>query len=139
MPGGKVEYDGLPSVVGDDMQLGRVLQNLVANGLKFRRAGVKPRVLVKGERVGDRVELEVSDNGIGIEGEYLDQIFLPFKRLHGVGKYEGSGIGLSVCRKIVERHGGSIKVESTPGEGSRFKLNLPAVKQAAAATQSGGE
>ncbi|MCA8916543.1 MAG: PAS domain S-box protein [Planctomycetes bacterium] len=137
--GGKVEYSDLPSVVGDDMQLGRVMQNLVANGLKFRRPGVKPLVKVKGERVGDEVSVEVTDNGIGIEGQYLDQIFMPFKRLHGIGKYEGSGIGLSVCRKIVERHGGKIQVESTPGEGSRFRLTLPAVKQATAATQSGAE
>ncbi|MCB9895357.1 MAG: PAS domain S-box protein [Planctomycetes bacterium] len=136
--GGKVEYNGLPSVVGDDMQLGRVLQNLIANGLKFRRPGVKPLVKVSGERVGDEVQLEITDNGIGIDNQYLDQIFMPFKRLHGIGKYEGSGIGLSVCRKIVERHGGRIQVESTPGEGSRFKLSLPAVKQAAV-TNSGTE
>jgi len=124
--GGKVEYNGLPMVKGDDMQLGRVLQNLVANGLKFKRPDAKPLVKVSAEQVDGHVELTVEDNGIGIPDEYLGQIFKPFKRLHGVGKYEGSGIGLSVCRKIVERHGGSIDVTSTPGQGSRFKVTLPA-------------
>ncbi|MCB9933995.1 MAG: PAS domain S-box protein [Planctomycetes bacterium] len=133
--GGRVEYDGLPRVRGDDMQLGRVFQNLVANGLKFHRPGVQPVVTIRSEEADGCVRVEVCDNGIGIEQQYLNQIFQPFKRLHGIGKYEGSGIGLSVCRKIVERHGGSIEVSSTPGEGSRFKLKFPAAK--GAPTESG--
>src|SRR5690606_18129240 len=111
-------------------QLGRVLQNLVANGLKFRRPGVTPVVQITGRTDAEAVVIEVSDNGIGIENEYLDQVFKPFKRLHGVGKYEGSGIGLSVCRKIVERHGGRIDVTSTPGSGSRFTISLPNTEKA---------
>lgn len=129
--GGKISYNGLPKVFGDDLQLGRVLQNLVANGLKFRRPGVAPRVAITAEPSGEQVVVQIEDNGIGIPQEYLGQIFQPFKRLHGVGKYEGSGIGLSVCRKIVERHGGRIEVASTPGQGSRFKVTLPATKSAA--------
>jgi PAS domain S-box-containing protein len=126
--GGKLVYNGLPRVHGDEMQLGRVLQNLVANGLKFQKPGAKPVVTISGHEADGRVVLEVKDNGIGIPQEYLGQIFKPFKRLHGMGKYEGSGIGLSVCRKIVERHGGSIEVISAPGEGSQFKVTLPAVE-----------
>lgn len=126
--GGRIEYNGLPKVLGDEMQIGRVLQNLVANGLKFQRPGASPVVTIRSEPAGEQVRLEVCDNGIGIEEQYLGRIFKPFTRLHGVGKYDGSGIGLSVCRKIVERHGGSIEVSSVPGEGSRFRLTLPAVK-----------
>lgn len=125
--GGKLVYDGLPRVYGDEMQLGRVLQNLVANGLKFQRPGSKPLVTVSGVEHSGHVIIEVKDNGIGIPQEYQGQIFQPFKRLHSMGKYEGSGIGLSVCRKIVERHGGSIEVSSTPGEGSQFRVVLPSV------------
>ena len=123
--GGKIVYNGLPTVFGDDMQLGRVLQNLVANGLKFRRPGVAPIVEVKGEIRPDCAIIEVTDNGIGIPPEYMGQVFQPFKRLHGIGKHEGSGIGLSVCRKIVDRHRGTIEVVSTPDAGSRFTIQLP--------------
>lgn len=132
--GGVVEAGELPAVRGDEMQLGRLLQNLVSNGLKFQNKGNQPRIRVDAEREGPWVSLTIQDNGIGIEGEYLDQIFKPFKRLHSVSKYEGSGIGLSVCRKIVERHGGTIAVASVPGEGTRFLLRLPAAVQVEAAT-----
>lgn len=124
--GGSIEKGELPWVWGDDMQLGRVLQNLIANGLKFRRPGEKPLVRISATSNSEWVSVVVEDNGIGIESQYQQQIFQPFKRLHGVGKYEGSGIGLSVCRKIVDRHGGRIDVESTPGVGSRFIVKLPA-------------
>lgn len=124
--GGVIEAGALPHVRGDEMQLGRLFQNLISNGLKFQQPGSKPRIKVEGERDGDWVHVTVQDNGIGIEGEYLDQVFKPFKRLHSVSKYEGSGIGLSVCRKIVDRHGGTIAVASVPGEGTRFMIRLPA-------------
>ncbi|MBX3461379.1 MAG: PAS domain S-box protein [Planctomycetes bacterium] len=129
--GGSIEWNGLPVVRGDDMQLGRVLQNLVANGLKFRRPGVPPLVQITAVQDGANVRLTVQDNGIGIEEKHLDQVFKPFKRLHGIGKYEGSGIGLSICRKIIERHGGAIEVASEPGVGSRFTVTLPAMKGSA--------
>ncbi|MBK8208486.1 MAG: PAS domain S-box protein [Planctomycetes bacterium] len=124
--GGQIVWNGLPKVRGDAMQISRVMQNLVANGLKFSRPGVVPEVHVTSEQVDGIVRITVQDNGIGIEEQYFGQIFKPFKRLHGVGRYEGSGIGLSVCRKIVERHGGSIDVQSTKGSGSRFTVTLPA-------------
>jgi signal transduction histidine kinase len=131
---GKLVYNGLPRVLGDEMQLGRVLQNLVGNALKFRRPGVAPVVSITGERTGARVVIEVKDNGIGIPREYLNQIFQPFKRLHSAGKYDGSGIGLSVCRKIVERHGGTIEVDSGGAEGSLFRVVLPAAPEETAGT-----
>jgi PAS domain S-box-containing protein len=127
--GGKLVYNGLPRVFGDEMQLGRVLQNLVANALKFHKPGSSPVVTITGEQEGGHVNIVVKDNGIGIPNEYINQIFQPFKRLHSVGAYEGSGIGLSVCRKIVERHGGTIHVSSTPGEGSQFRVMLPAAAE----------
>lgn len=123
--GGRIEAGDLPNLPVDGIQFGRVFQNLIANGLKFRRSDVTPVVSVQGERNGGFATITIQDNGIGIEKEYQDQIFQPFNRLHGVGKYEGSGIGLSVCRKIVGRHGGTIEVASVPGEGSRFILTMP--------------
>lgn len=132
--GGVIECGTLPEVLGDEIQLGRLMQNLVSNGLKFQPPGGRPRIRVEGECVDGWVHLTVEDNGIGIEGQYLDQIFKPFKRLHSVSRYEGSGIGLSVCRKIVDRHGGSIAVASVPGEGTRFLVRLPAATPAASVT-----
>ncbi len=118
-----VEWDDLPVIQGDITHLTRVLQNLVSNAIKFR--GDQPlQIKVSARPVGDFWEITVADNGIGIEKEYLEQIFTPFKRLHGVGKYEGSGIGLAVCRKIVEQHGGRIKVKSRAGEGCQFIFTL---------------
>jgi len=132
--GGVIEAGNLPLVKGDEVQMGRLVQNLVSNGLKFQRPGSKPRIKVEAETDGQWVLLTIQDNGIGIEGEYLDQIFKPFKRLHAMAKYEGSGIGLSVCRKIVERHGGTIAVASVPGEGTRFMVRLPGAATNAVAT-----
>jgi PAS domain S-box-containing protein len=124
--GGKVEFHDLPDVSGDELQLGRVLQNLVANGLKFKRPDVSPVVQISAERNNGLIRLSVEDNGIGIEPEYAEQVFKPFKRLHGAGRYEGTGIGLAVCRKIVERHGGKIFLDAPKDEGSRFVVELPA-------------
>ncbi|MCC6466173.1 MAG: PAS domain S-box protein [Planctomycetes bacterium] len=130
--GGTVTHDPLPQVLGDDTQIGRVLQNLISNGLKFRKSEHPPSVHVSAEKHEGRVRITVADNGIGIESQYVQQLFQPFKRLHAAGRYEGSGIGLAVCRKIIERHGGTIGVTSTPGEGSRFMLDLPGVTESAA-------
>ncbi len=129
--GAVVEYRDLPTIQADPLQLRQLLQNLISNALKFQRDDVRPRVTIRCETVGepgvpDAIHrLIVEDNGIGIESRHFDRIFGVFQRLHGRGAYPGSGMGLSICRRIVERHGGSIRVESEPGEGSRFIAELP--------------
>ncbi|GMT41946.1 MAG: hypothetical protein IEMM0002_0357 [bacterium] len=122
---GTVKWDTLPTVTGDCSHLSRVMQNLVGNALKFHKKE-PPVVNVSAQRENGMWAITIADNGIGMEPQYLDQIFMPFKRLHGKGTFEGSGIGLSVCKKIVERHGGEIKAESELGKGSSFKFTLKA-------------
>jgi PAS domain S-box-containing protein len=123
--GGRVEMHSLPTIDADPMQVGQLLTNLIANGLKFRRPGKPPLVVVTGDVNLSTVIITVSDNGIGFEETYLDRIFEVFQRLHGRQEYEGTGMGLAICRKIVERHGGSITATSHPGEGSHFIVTLP--------------
>ncbi|EYB67293.1 hypothetical protein DEIPH_ctg045orf0024 [Deinococcus phoenicis] len=124
--GAVVTRTALPSVLADPQQLDQLLQNLISNALKYRREGVPPRVQVTAERDGEWQRFAVTDNGIGIEPEYFERIFVIFQRLHGREAYEGTGIGLAVCKKIVERHGGQLWLESTPGQGSTFFFTLPA-------------
>ncbi len=124
--GATVTVDDLPVVVADPVQLEQVFVNLVGNAVKYRRPDRPLEVRVSAERRDGVVEFAVADNGIGIEAEYYDRIFEMFRRLHTHDQYEGTGIGLSVVKKIVERHGGSVRVESTPGEGSTFFFSLPA-------------
>lgn len=119
----------LPKVMGDSVQLIQLCQNLIANAIKFR-GDRKPRVEVKAELEEDgRWRFSISDNGIGIEDHYRERIFQIFQRLHKRDEYEGTGIGLAVCKKIVERHNGKIEVESVPGEGSVFIFYLPALPE----------
>ncbi len=124
--GATVTVGPLPMVMADAAQLGQVFTNLVGNALKYRRSEVPLGVRISAERTGRFWRFAVEDNGIGIEAEYFDRIFVIFQRLHTREEYEGTGIGLAVVRKIVERHGGRVWVESTPGQGSTFFFTLPA-------------
>ena len=129
--GGRVDVCKLPTVNADPMQMRQLLQNLIANALKFHRPGKPSVVLVRGRHVLDTEaqpwwEITVQDNGIGFEEIYLDRIFEVFQRLHGRNEYDGTGVGLAICRKIVERHRGHITARSAPGQGSTFVITLPA-------------
>ena len=117
----------LPAVLGDGDELVRLFQNLIANAVKYRAEARSPMVTVTATRCGPFWDLAVADNGIGIDSQYFDRVFLIFQRLHKRGDYEGTGIGLAICKKIAEHHGGRIWLESTPGEGSAFHVTLPAV------------
>jgi signal transduction histidine kinase len=123
--GGSVEIGELPTVVVDEPQIRQLFQNLISNAIKFRREGVPPVVGIEREIRGHRAEIRVSDNGIGFDASYATRIFRVFERLHGRSEYAGNGIGLALCRKIAERHGGTIVAESAPGEGSTFIVTLP--------------
>ncbi len=120
-----VTHDALPTVTADPMQLTQLFQNLVGNGIKFRRPGVPPAIHVGCRRQGKHWLFSVKDNGIGIDAEHREKVFLIFQRLHTRDKYPGTGIGLAICKKIVEQHGGRIWIESQPGEGSSFCFTLP--------------
>ena len=130
-----VEVGKLPMVMGDAAQLRQVFQNLIANALKFHREGVIPVVQVCSEQppAGTNMgaTVTVTDNGIGFAEKYLDRIFLPFERLHSRQQYDGTGMGLTICRRILERHGGSITAASSCGTGTTFLLTLPPVEKTA--------
>ena len=120
----KVTRNPLPSVMADDVQLGQLFQNLISNAIKFRSD--KPlHVHVWADRNENKWTISVRDNGIGIDPEYSDRIFVIFQQLHGKEEYPGTGIGLAICKKIVERHGGHIWIESEPGKGSTFHFTMP--------------
>ncbi len=138
--GGRVEVGRLPTVQADPLQMRQLLQNLIANGLKFRRVEEPPLVKVEGKYLRDRQQrkngdspaeeqcrIVVEDNGIGFEEKYREKIFGVFQRLHPRDVFEGTGIGLALCRKIVERHGGQINAHSVLGQGSVFEILLPAI------------
>jgi two-component system, chemotaxis family, sensor kinase Cph1 len=122
--GAKVTWGELPTITGEKVQLHQLFQNLMGNAIKFRAEGRPIEVHVSAEREGDGWHFKVSDTGIGIEQQYLERIFLIFQRLHDRSKYKGTGIGLAVCRKVVEHHGGGIWVESEPGKGTTFHFTL---------------
>jgi signal transduction histidine kinase len=122
--GAQVTSGDLPEVMGDRIELTRVFQNLLSNALKFRKSDHPPIVHFSVERAGGEWRFEVADNGIGIDPRHAERIFAVFQRLHPIDRYQGTGIGLSECKKIVERHGGRIWVESRPNEGSSFYFTL---------------
>jgi len=122
--GAAVTHDPLPTLPADAAQLAQVFQNLIGNALKFR-SQFAPKVHVAVHDRGEACEIAVRDNGIGIEPQYFERIFMVFQRLHNKGEYPGTGIGLAIVKKVVERHGGTVRVESTPGEGSAFSFTLP--------------
>ena len=123
--GATVTVEDLPIVMADAAQLEQIFSNLVGNAIKYRRPDLAPEIRISARRKGGRWEFAVADNGIGIDAEYFDRIFEMFQRLHTHDEYEGTGIGLALVKKIVDRHGGRVRVESTPGEGSTFYFTLP--------------
>jgi PAS domain S-box-containing protein len=136
--GGRVELGDLPTIDADPMQMRQLLQNLIGNSLKYFRPGVPPVVRIYCQKPSTRpeslvesvptrqfCEILVTDNGIGFDEKYLDRIFTVFQRLHKKGEYEGTGVGLAICRKIVDRHSGTITAISSPGQGATFVVTLP--------------
>jgi light-regulated signal transduction histidine kinase (bacteriophytochrome) len=127
----KIEVATLPTIDADPMQMRQLTLNLIGNALKFQPPGASPRVKIDARSVstlsGEQLwEISVQDNGIGFDEKYMDKIFAVFQRLHGRGEYEGTGVGLAVCRRIVDRHHGTITARSKPGEGATFTVSLPA-------------
>jgi signal transduction histidine kinase len=120
-----VTRDELPTIRGDSMQLAMVFQNLIGNAIKFRIADRDPKIHVSAKKESNHWIFEVKDNGIGFEQQYEDKIYMIFQRLHGHGHYPGTGIGLAICKRIIERHGGKIWATSAPGEGSTFFFTVP--------------
>lgn len=123
--GGNVTHDPLPVVRADKTQLRQLFQNLVGNAIKFRSPGRPPEIHVSARQDREHWLFSVQDNGIGFEQQYEDKVFKIFQRLHGVSEYPGSGIGLAICKRIVERHGGTIWAKSEPDKGSTFYFTIP--------------
>lgn len=132
--GGTVEVGTLPTLATDPVQMRQLFQNLIGNALKFHEAGSTPLVTITSQlehgvhATYPRYTIAVADNGIGFDEKYIDRIFQPFQRLHGAQRYEGTGMGLAICRRIVERHGGAISATSQPGLGATFTVSLPAIQ-----------
>jgi len=127
--GARIEVTPLPSVIADPAQMRQLVLNLIANALKFHQKDILPVVKVSATCDQECCVLSIKDNGIGFEEKYLDRIFTIFQRLHGRQEYEGTGVGLAVCRRIVERHGGQITAKSSPGQGANFLVRLPLVQR----------
>ncbi len=134
--GARVEYNNLPTIEADPTQMRQLLQNLIGNAMKFQKPDVQPVVRIEVETLPgnfmtgspEMCKLSIADNGIGFDNKYKDQIFTIFQRLHGRNEYEGTGIGLATCRKIVERHGGTIDASGTEGAGATFVVTFPSVQ-----------
>ncbi|MGZ7209459.1 MAG: sensor histidine kinase, partial [Methanobacterium sp.] len=126
----EVIYNPLPVVHGDESQISRVFQNLIGNAIKFKKPQFPPEIHISAQKdtMKNEYVFSVQDNGIGMEKQYSDRIFEVFKRLHPIGEYEGTGIGLAIVMRIIERHGGRVWVESEFGEGSTFYFTIPIVE-----------
>ncbi len=136
--GAKIEIGSLPTLDADPMQMRQLLLNLISNALKFQPPGATPVVKISSRLLsaasGEQLcEITVQDNGIGFDEKYVDKMFAVFQRLHGRSEYEGTGIGLAVCRRIVDRHHGNILARSQPGQGATFIITLPLHQQKAQA------
>jgi signal transduction histidine kinase len=123
--GGKVEVGTLPAIDCDPLQMRQLMQNLIGNALKYHQPETPPEVKIHAEQLSGKVQIRVEDQGIGFEQAEAERIFQPFQRLVGRSQYEGSGMGLAICRRIVERHGGEITARSQPGDGTTFIVTLP--------------
>ncbi len=129
----KVEIDELPVVEAEALQMPQLFQNILGNTIKYHRAGVPPVIHIQARALHEetktrRYEIDAKDNGIGFDDSFNDQIFGLFRRLHGRSAYEGTGIGLVICKKIVEKHNGTIQAFGNEGEGSTFRILLPATQ-----------
>jgi two-component system, chemotaxis family, sensor kinase Cph1 len=122
--GARVTADPLPTITGDSGQMLQLFQNLISNAIKFR-GKEPPLVHINAQSCGEQWRFSVADNGIGIAADHYDRIFVIFQRLHSYSEYPGTGIGLAICKRIVERHGGRIWVESKPGQGTTFWFSIP--------------
>jgi signal transduction histidine kinase len=127
--GAKIEIGPMPEVPAVQTLLTQLFQNVIGNAIKFQRAGNTPVVRISAEREGGEWHVKVADNGIGISKDQLENVFAVFRRLHSAEEYEGTGIGLAICRKIVQHHSGEIWAESEPGGGTTFHIRLPAEAQ----------
>lgn len=125
---GLVDREILPPVLGEKVSLSQVFQNLIGNAFKYRKPDTPPHVRVAATRVGSFVQFSIIDNGIGIEDRFFDRIFVIFQRLQKREDYDGTGIGLAICKRVIEKHGGRIWLESKPNEGSTFHFTLPAAE-----------
>ena len=134
--GAVIDVDHMPQLPVDASQIGQLFQNLISNSIKFRQDGLAPYISIDAEHVLPETfggneppmgwyDITVSDNGIGFEEKFASKIFAPFQRLHGRSEYDGTGVGLSVCRRIVERHNGTIRAFGRPGIGTSFMIRLP--------------
>jgi signal transduction histidine kinase len=131
--GARIVIGALPDVSGERVLVAQVLRNLLTNAIKYRKKDRLLEVRISGRTLQDGdVEIAVADNGIGFDQEYAEQIFKPFHRLHSHTEYPGTGIGLAVCRKILERHGGGVRAEGRPGEGATFRIKLQGATESSA-------
>lgn len=148
----QVDIDTLPQLRGDKSQLEQLFLNLISNALKFQKEGVTPKVLITHSTPSNNetsdlllsdeyqwAKIQVKDNGIGFDQAFAEKIFAPFQRLHGRAEYKGTGIGLAVCRRIVERHNGQITAASSQGDGATFTILLPIDSEPFGTNNNNGE